>query len=55
MVDRLTADKIARVTGHKSQEVFDEYADHVLWENLAEVGAVGAEVFGNILPFKRGA
>ena len=53
MVDRMTADQIARITGHKSQAVFDEYADHITRENLEEAGAVGAEVFGNILQFHR--
>jgi integrase len=55
MADRMTADQVSRVTGHKSRAVFEEYADHVTDENLEEVGRVGAEVFGNILQFKRGA
>jgi hypothetical protein len=35
--------------------VFEEYADHITAENLAEVGRVGAEVFGNILQYRKGA
>ena len=53
MADRMTADKISRVTGHKSKAVYDEYADHVTEENLEEVGKIGAEVFGNILSFRK--
>jgi len=55
MADRMTADQVSRITGHKSRAVFEEYADHVTNENLEEVGKVGAEVFGNILRFKKGA
>jgi integrase len=55
MADVLTADKITRITGHKSRAVFEEYADHVINKNLEEVGAAGAEVFRNILQFRKGA
>ncbi|MCL2008558.1 MAG: tyrosine-type recombinase/integrase [Treponema sp.] len=52
MADRMTADQVSRVTGHKSRAVYDAYADHIIAENLEEVGRVGAEVFGNILKFR---
>ena len=55
MADRMTADQVSRVTGHKSRAVFDAYADHITSENLEEVGKVGAEVFGNIFQLKKGA
>jgi integrase len=55
MADRMTADQVSRITGHKSRAVFEEYADHITNENLEEVGKVGAEVFENILRFKMGA
>jgi len=55
MADRMTADQVSRVTGHKSRAVFDAYSDHITEENLEEVGRVGAEVFGNILQFRKGA
>ena len=55
MADRMTADQVSRVTGHKSRAVFEGYADHVTEQNLEEVGRVGAEVFGNLLRFRRGA
>jgi integrase len=55
MTDKMTADQITRITGHKSRAVFEEYADHLINENLEEVGAVGAEVFKNILQFRKGA
>jgi integrase len=54
MADKMTADQISRITGHKSRAVFEEYADHVIKENLEEVGAVGAEVFKNVLQFRKG-
>jgi len=50
MADRMTADQVSRITGHKSRAVFEEYADHITNENLEEVGKVGAEVFRDILP-----
>jgi integrase len=56
MADILTAEKITRITGHKSRAVFDEYADHLIDENIAEAGSAAARVFSNILPFqKKGA
>jgi hypothetical protein len=55
MADKMTADQITRITGHKSRAVFEEYADHVIDENLEEVGAVGAEVFKKIVRFRKGA
>jgi integrase len=55
MADRMTADQVSRITGHKSKAVFEEYADHLTNENIEEVGRVGAEVFANILQFRKGA
>ena len=55
MADRMTADQVSRVTGHRSKAVFEEYADHITEQNLEEVGRVGAEVFANILQFRKGA
>jgi integrase len=55
MADRMTADQVSRITGHKSRAVFEEYADHITEENIEEVGRVGAEVFGNLLRFRKGA
>lgn len=52
MTDRMTADKVSRITGHKSRAIFEKYADHIDEKNLEEVGRVGAEVFGNILQFR---
>jgi integrase len=55
MADKMTAEQVSRITGHKSKAVFEEYADHIISENLEEAGAIGAEVFSNILQFKKGA
>jgi integrase len=53
MADKMAAEKLQRITGHKSRAVFDHYANHLTDENLDEVGKVGAEVFGNILQFRK--
>jgi integrase len=53
MADKMTADQITRITGHKSRAVFDVYQDHLIDENLEEVGKVGAEVFSNVLQFRK--
>jgi integrase len=55
MADRMTADQVSRVTGHKNRAIYEEYADHITEENLEEAGRIGAEVFGNILSFRKGA
>jgi integrase len=54
MTDRMTAEQVSRVTGHKSLAVFEEYADHLTNENLEEVRSAGAEVFKNVLQFRKG-
>jgi integrase len=55
MSDKMTADQITRITGHKSRAVFDGYADHVITENLEVMRQAAAQSFGNILQFKKGA
>jgi integrase len=55
MTDRMSADQISRITGHKTKAVFEHYADHITDQNLDEVGAVAAETFENILQFQKGA
>jgi integrase len=57
MMDKITAEQVTRITGHKSEAVFAEYADHIIAENLEQMGKAGAEVFGNIIEFskKKGA
>jgi integrase len=53
MSDRMEMDKLQRITGHRSKAIFEQYAAHVIDENLEEVGKVGIEVFGNILQFPK--
>jgi integrase len=57
MMDKMTAEQVTRITGHKSEAVFAEYTDHIIAENLEQMGKAGAEVFGNIIEFskKKGA
>jgi integrase len=53
MSDKMTADQIIRITGHKSRAVFDEYADHVIDENLELMAEAAAESFGMILRLEK--
>jgi integrase len=53
MMDKMTAEQVSRITGHKSEAVFAEYADHIIAENLEQMGKAGAEVFGNIIEFSK--
>jgi integrase len=55
MADKMTAEQVMRITGHKTADVFEVYADHVTEENLEAMGKAGQEVFGKILQFSRGA
>jgi len=55
LVDKMTADEVSRVTGHKSKAVFEEYADHIIDQNIEKMAEAGAEVFGKILQFPKGA
>jgi integrase len=49
MADKMTPEQVARITGHKSIAVFEQYADHVTEENLKEMARAGSEVFGKVL------
>jgi integrase len=49
MVDKMTPEQVARVTGHKSIAIFEQYADHITEENLKEMANAGSEVFGKVL------
>jgi integrase len=55
LADSMTAEEVARISGHKSKIMFEHYANHVTDENVAKMGAAGAEVFATILPFRKGA
>jgi integrase len=48
-------DKAAKVSGHLSVGVFRKYADHTETKNIKEVGDAAAQVFGNVLQFRKGA
>jgi integrase len=57
MADKMSAEAVARVTGHKSRAVFEAYADHIEAENLDLMRDAAAETFGTIINFaeKKGA
>jgi integrase len=49
MVDIEAADKVSRITGHKSRAVFDAYADHVTEAAIRDMGKAAATVFAGVL------
>ncbi|MDR2743310.1 MAG: tyrosine-type recombinase/integrase [Treponema sp.] len=53
MVDKMTPEQVVRITGHKSMKVFEEYADHIIDENIEQASKAGAEVFKNIIHFSK--
>jgi hypothetical protein len=53
MADRMAADKVAKVTGHRSKAAAKIYQDHVTARILKEAGDEAAAEFGNILEFTR--
>jgi len=48
---KISGEKVAKVSGHLSESVFKKYADHVEVENVREVGDAISAVFENIIPF----
>jgi len=55
LADKMTAEQVQRITGHKTKAVFDIYADHVIDENIEAVGIEAEQIFNRILQFKKGA
>jgi integrase len=51
MADWMKPEEIMRITGHKTESVFERYADHVEAENLDRMRDAAAETFGNIVKF----
>ncbi|MDR0374330.1 MAG: integrase [Treponema sp.] len=49
MADIEAADKVSRITGHKSRAVFDAYADHVTEAAIVDMGKAAAVVFAGVL------
>jgi integrase len=52
MADKLEARTIMLATGHRTQAVFDAYAEHALESDMARLAATTADVFSSILSFK---
>jgi integrase len=48
---KISGEKVAKVSGHISESVFKKYSDHIEAENVREVGHAIADVFENIVPF----
>jgi hypothetical protein len=53
MADIVAADKVARITGHKSKSVAERYQSHITDGVIAELGVEAGQVFSNILRFTR--
>jgi integrase len=53
MADRMAADKVAKVTGHRSKAAAKVYQDHVTRRILNEAASEAAEEFGKVLRFVR--
>jgi integrase len=49
MADAEEAEKVSRITGHKSLAVYKEYADHVTEKAVADLGKTAAAVFAGVL------
>jgi integrase len=49
MADIEAADKVSRITGHKSRAVFDAYAHHVTEAAVRDMGKAAAAVFAGVL------
>jgi hypothetical protein len=53
MADRMAADKVARITGHRSKAMAEHYQSHVTDTVIAEAGRESAAAFSGILQFKK--
>jgi integrase len=53
MADRMAADKVAKVTGHRSKAAAKIYQDHITKRILTEAASEAAEEFGSVLRFAR--
>ena len=49
----MDGEKVAKVSGHLTEAVFKKYADHIEAKTVQEVGEAAAQVFGNILQFRK--
>jgi integrase len=55
MADKLEARKVMRATGHATEAVFADYADHALDSDFEELYNVTSEVFGSIVASRKSA
>jgi integrase len=53
MADKVAADKVARITGHKSKSMAEHYQAHIADGVIAELGEEAGQIFNNILQFSR--
>ena len=49
LADIETAEKVSRITGHRSQVVFDAYSSHVEERSIVDMGKAAAAVFAGVL------
>jgi integrase len=53
VTQKISGEKVAKVSGHLSEAVFKKYADHIEKENVREVGTAVEEIFKNVIPFRK--
>jgi integrase len=53
MTQQIEGEKVAKVSDHLSEGVFKKYADHIETKNIQEVGNAAAQVFKNIVKFRK--
>jgi len=53
ITQQIEGEKVAKVSGHLSEEVFKRYAGHIEAKNIQEVGNAAAQVFENIVQFRK--
>ena len=53
LTQKIDGEKVAKVSGHLSENVFKKYSGHIEQKNIVEVGNAANLVFGKILPFKK--
>jgi integrase len=53
ITEKIEGEKVAKVSGHLSENIFKKYADHIEKKNIKDVGNAAAQAFGNVLQFRK--
>jgi len=49
----IDGERVAKVSGHLSENVFKKYASHIEAKNIRDVGNAAAKAFGSVLQFRK--